>query len=246
MHRAGRIDNVPRLISDGQGAPARPEPRSATSRRAAAILAIGLIATGALASTAPPPCTIVAFGDSYFGGYGVMPGESFPAQLERALRAHGHKARVVNAGIAGETTADGLARLDRTLAGKPDLIILELGANDAERGLDPQAARANLDAMIARIKAAHVRVLLCGATAPAEFGPVYQAQFDPIYSELAAKHKVALYPIVLQGVASDRRLIQADGEHPNPQGVLVMVDRMLPSVVRSLGDARFSIPAASR
>lgn len=190
--------------------------------------------TGFVAYHPVPQRTIVAFGDSYFSGYGLDPTNSFPAQFEKALRSRGHKARVINAGVPGETIADGLVRLDRTLASKPDLIILELGANDAEQGLDPAVSEANLDIMLRRIQAAHVRVLLCGAVAPASFGEEYQASFDPIYPAMAAKHRVLLYPSILEGVASDASLIQDDGEHPNQKGVQVMVDRILPVVEQAL------------
>jgi len=198
----------------------------------------GLTVSGAVASN-PVPRTIVAFGDSYFSGYGVQPGESFPAKLQQALRSRGQRARVVNAGVPGETIADGLARLDRTLSQnpKPDLIILELGANDAEQRLDPAVSRANLDLMLARIRAAHVRVLLCGAETPAEFGEAYRASFEPMFSSLAAKHRVPLYPYILDGVARNADLIQDDGEHPNARGVDIMVDRMLPSVERAITQA---------
>ena len=125
-------------------------------------------------------------------------------------------------------------RLDRTLATHPDLIILELGANDAEQGLDPAVSKANLDVMLHRIKAAHVRVLLCGAVAPASFGEEYQSSFDPIYPAMATKHRVPLYPSILEGVSQDASLIQGDGEHPNEKGVEVMVDRILPVVEEAL------------
>jgi len=207
--------------------------RTIRSHALVAVLA-GLTATGAVASN-PAPKTIVAFGDSYFSGFGVEPGQSFPAQLEKALRARGHNARVLNAGVPGETIEDGLRRLDATLAAKPDLIIIELGANDGEQGLDPAVSLANLDSMIARIRAAHVRVLLCGAEAPEEFGETYRASFNPIFPTIAAKHQIPLYPFILDGVARNADLIQEDGEHPNVRGVRVMVDRMLPSVERSIG-----------
>jgi acyl-CoA thioesterase I len=201
-------------------------------------VAVGVLAlvtlTGAVIYNPVPQRTIVAFGDSYFSGYGLDPENSFPVRFEKALRAKGHKARVINAGVPGETIADGLARLDKTLKTKPDLIILELGANDAEQGLDPAVSLANLDLMLKRIKAAHVRVLLCGAVAPASFGEEYQASFDPIYPAMAAKHRVMLYPSILEGVSSDAALIQGDGEHPNPKGVEVMVDRILPVVEQAL------------
>ena len=201
-------------------------------------LAVGALAltmlTGAMIYNHAPKKVIVAFGDSYFSGYGLDPQNSFPVQFEKAMRARGHKARVINAGVPGETIADGLARLDKTLKTKPDLIILELGANDAEQGLDPAVSKANLDLMLKRIKAAHVRVLLCGAVAPASFGEEYQASFDPIYPAMAAKHRVPLYPSILEGVSSDASLIQGDGEHPNQRGVEVMVDRILPVVEQAL------------
>lgn len=201
-------------------------------------MAVGALAltmlTGAMIYNPAPKKVIVAFGDSYFSGYGLDPQNSFPAQFEKAMRARGHQARVINAGVPGETIADGLARLDKTLKTRPDLIILELGANDAEQGLDPAVSKANLDLMLQRIKAAHVRVLLCGAVAPASFGEEYQASFNPIYPDMAAKHRVPLYPSILEGVSSDASLIQDDGEHPNQHGVEVMVDRMLPVVEQAL------------
>ena len=211
---------------------ARLNARTIRSHTLVAALA-ALIVTGAVASN-PAPKTIVAFGDSYFSGFGVQPGQSFPAQLERSLRTRGHNARVINAGVPGETIEDGLRRLDATLAAKPDLIILELGANDGEQGLDPAVSRANLDSMIARIREAHVRVLICGAEAPEEFGETYRASFDPIFPAVAAKHQVPLYPFVLDGVARNADLIQEDGEHPNVRGVRVMVDRMLPAIERTI------------
>ena len=139
-------------------------------RRNLAVGALALVTlTGFVAYTPVPQRTIVAFGDSYFSGYGLDPTNSFPVQFEKALRAHGHRARVINEGVPGETIADGLKRLDKTLASKPDLIILELGANDAEQGLDPTISKANLDLMLNKIKTAHVRVLLCGAGRPDQF-----------------------------------------------------------------------------
>ena len=209
--------------------------RTRALRVQAAIGAVAFVTlTGFVAYNRVPQRTIVAFGDSYFSGYGLDPTDSFPVQFEKALRSHGHKARVINAGVPGETIADGLARLDKTLASKPDLIILELGANDAEQRLDPAISQANLDLILKRIKAAHVRVLLCGAIAPEEFGEEYQASFNPIYPTMAAKHRVPLYPSILDGVSSDASLIQGDGEHPNEKGVEVMVDRMLPIVESAL------------
>lgn len=216
--------------------PAGGAKRSPARWRPAALGILSVVMlTGAVAYGPPQQQkTIVAFGDSYFSGYGLDPNDGFPVQFERALRARGHRSRVVNAGVPGETIADGLARLDKVLATRPDLIILELGANDGEQRLDPAVSRANLDQMLTRIRAAHVRVLLCGALAPAEFGEEYGAAFDPIFPNMAAKHQVPLYPFILEGVSSESSLIQSDGEHPNRQGVVVMVDRILPVVEAAL------------
>lgn len=225
------------VTSQSVGAPRRSSVARLNARtlRSHALVAAfaALTLTGAVASN-PTPKTIVAFGDSYFSGFGVQPGQSFPVQLERALRARGHNARVINAGVPGETIEDGLRRLDATLATKPDLIIIELGANDGEQGLDPAISYANLDSLIARIRDAHVRVLLCGALAPEAFGQTYRASFDPIFPAVAAKHQVPLYPFILDGVARNADLIQEDGEHPNVKGVRVMVDRMMPAVEHSI------------
>jgi acyl-CoA thioesterase-1 len=204
--------------------------RAAINGNRVAVTIVLIFGTVAWISSASAPRTIVAFGDSYFSGYGLDPTDSFPVRFERALRDHGRNVRVLNEGVPGETLADGLARLDQTLATKPALIILELGANDAEQRMDPAIIRANLDRMLARIRAAHVRVLLCGVLAPTEYGEAYQGSVDPIYPSLAAKHRVPFYPFILDGVSSDSDLIQDDGEHPNERGVEVMVQRMLPVV----------------
>jgi len=192
------------------------------------------------AMTIAPACAqaaqtkILAFGDSLFAGYGVADSDSFPMQLQRALKADGKDVAVVNAAVSGDTTADGLARLDWSLADKPDLVLLELGANDALRGLDPDRARANLDQILAKLKSANVPVLICGMIAPKNLGAAYGEKFDPMYRELAGKYQAPLYPFILDGVALDPALSQADGMHPNPQGVAVIVKRMLPSVERAL------------
>src|SRR5882724_10281209 len=172
------------------------------------------------------PVAILAFGDSLTAGYGLAEAEGFPAQLQAALAGKGIAARVIDGGVSGDTSAGGLARLDWSLADKPDLVILELGANDALRGLDPAATRANLDAMLQRLRAAGVPVLLAGMRAPPNLGRDFAAAFDRIYPELAAKYGVPLYPFFLDGVAADARLTQADGLHPNPAGVEVIVERL--------------------
>jgi len=186
------------------------------------------------AQAAAVPVKIMAFGDSLFAGYGVADSDNFPTQLQRALKADGKDVVVINAAVSGDTTADGLARLDWSLADKPGLVLLELGANDALRGLDPDRAKANLDKILARLKAADIPVLICGMIAPKNLGPDYGAKFDPMYLELATRYQAPLYPFILDGVALDPALSQADGMHPNPRGVAVIVSKMLPYVERAL------------
>ena len=182
------------------------------------------------------PVAILAFGDSLTAGFGLAEAEGFPAQLQAALVARGIAARVVDGGVSGDTSAGGLARLDWSLADKPDLVILELGANDALRGLDPAATRANLDAILARLKAAGVAVLIAGMRAPPNLGRDYAAAFDKLYPELAAKYGVPLYPFFLDGVALDPALNQSDGLHPTAQGADIIAGRVAPLVVRVLTD----------
>jgi acyl-CoA thioesterase-1 len=181
------------------------------------------------------PIKIMAFGDSLLAGYGLSSdADNIPSQLEKTLKADGHDVKVINAAVSGDTTTDGLARLDWSLADRPDLVLLELGANDALRGQDPDKARANLDQILARLKAANIPVLLCGMIAPRNLGPAYGAKFDPIYADLAKKYDVPLYPFILDGVALDQTLNQADGMHPNKDGVLVIVNRLAPAVEKAL------------
>jgi len=203
--------------------------------RAALTLALSILAVAAApgsleAADGDAPITILAFGDSLTAGYGVKFNESFPAQLQMALQAKGHKVQVINAGVSGETTAGGLKRLDWTLQPKPDAVILELGANDALRGVDPNEPRTNLDKMLALLKSKGVDVLLAGMKAPNNWGADYVKEFDAIYPDLAARYGVALYPFFLEGVALDQRLVQADGLHPTAAGVAEIVKRMLPDV----------------
>lgn len=178
---------------------------------------------------------ILAFGDSITAGFGLPQDEALPARLEEKLRADGQVVHIINAGNSGDTTADGLARLDWALAEKPDAVILELGANDALRGLDPAMVRNNLDALITKIQASGAKVLLVGMLAPANYGADYQRDFDKIYPELAQAHGVALYPFLLDGVALDPQLNQPDGLHPNERGVAVIVDHIAPYVARLIG-----------
>ncbi len=178
---------------------------------------------------------IVGFGDSLMAGYRLGPDEGFPARLQMALRARGLDVEVANAGVSGDTTSDGLARLDWSVPDGTDLVILELGANDALRGITPEITRRNLDAMIARLGERKIAVLLAGMMAPPNMGPDYQAAFDLIYPELAAKHAVPLYPFFLDGVAARPQLLLDDGMHPDPAGVDRIVEGILPLVVDTIG-----------
>lgn len=181
------------------------------------------------------PLRILALGDSLTAGYGVAAADAFPVQLERALKAQGYDVAVLNAGVSGDTTAGGKARLDWALADKPQIAIVELGANDGLRGLEPKVAEANLDAILARLRAEKIRVLLTGMRALPNLGQPYDVEFSAIYPRLADKHKVALYPFFLDGVAREPRLNQPDGLHPNRDGVAEIVRRILPAVKAVLG-----------
>ena len=199
-----------------------------------AALALALLFTPVLAA----PIKILALGSSLTQGYGLPPGTEFPAVLEAQLKQAGIDAKVINAGVSGDTSAGGLARLGWSLADHPDAAIVELGSNDALRGLPPAATKKNLAAILRKLKAAQVPVLLCGMEAPRNLGPDYAKAFDPIYAELAKTYDVRLYPFFLTGVAMDPKLNQADGIHPNPAGVKIIVARMLPYVKKLVADAK--------
>lgn len=183
------------------------------------------------ASAADGPIrTIMAFGDSLTSGYGLPPADAFPVKLEAALRARGHAVRVINAGVAGDTTAGGRARLAWMLADKPDAVILELGANDGLRGLDPAETLANLRAIMEQLKAADLPVLLAGMRAPPNLGRDFGAEFDTIFATVALEYDALFYPFFLEGVAARPTLNQNDGIHPNSTGVAIVVERIIPSV----------------
>lgn len=173
---------------------------------------------------------IVAFGDSLTAGFRLPPKNAFPVRLEAALKARGHNVAVLNAGVSGDTTAGGLARLDWAVPDDADAVIVELGANDALRGLDPAAARKNLDAIITRIKAKGADVLLTGMRAPRNYGQEYTGTFDRIFPQLARQHDVLYYPFFLEGIVLDATLNLDDGIHPNAKGVDVIVKGILPHV----------------
>jgi acyl-CoA thioesterase I len=210
------------------------------------LLCLSLLCTSATAHAQSTPVKLAILGDSLAAGYGVKPGQSVPARLEAALKAQGRNVTVINHGVSGDTTAGGLDRVDWMLADKPDIVMVELGANDALRGLDPAAAERNLDAIVAKLKAAGVTVWLAGMLAPRNFGPEYAQQFDGLYKRLAEKYNVPLYPFFLDGVAQDVALNQADGLHPNPKGVDIIVERLLPFVTKNLDDYAASVRRPAR
>ena len=202
----------------------------------AAACVLFVVLCGSFTPAAARVPEILAFGDSLTAGLGLPADAAFPSRLEARLRAEGTLAHVVNAGVSGDTTSGGLARLDWVLAGKPDIVILELGANDALRGIEPALVRANLDAMIGKIEASGAKLLLLGMRAPPNWGEDYQHEFDRVYPELAQAHGVTLYPFFLEGVAMDPKLNQPDGIHPNERGVAALVERIAPYVARLIGD----------
>lgn len=178
------------------------------------------------------PVRILFFGDSLAAGYGLPPEQTLPAKLEAALREQGVDAEVINGGVSGDTTAGGRARLDWALTANPDYAIVELGGNDGLRGLDPAEMRANLDAILTRLEEAGVGILLTGMYAPPNMGEDYSRDFNAVFPALAERHDVAFYPFILDGVAAEPELMQPDGIHPNARGVEVIVERLLPHVLR--------------
>jgi acyl-CoA thioesterase-1 len=184
------------------------------------------------------PVRIVVLGDSLVAGFQIKASDAFPAQLERALKARGHTVEVANAGVSGDTTAAGLERVGWAVPKGTDAVILELGANDALRGLDPVRAKANLDKIVTQVKAAGAEVLLAGMRAPRNWGEDYASAFDAIYPGLAGKHATLLYPFFLEGVVLDAKLNLGDGLHPNAKGVAEIVRRILPTVEELIARVR--------
>ena len=202
-----------------------------------------LFSAGILPAMGDPQIpVIVAFGDSLTAGLGLPREAAFPARLEAWLQSHGIAARVINAGFSGDTTANGLARLERSLAEHPDIVILELGANDALRGIDPATVRSNLHTIIAKIKRHGAQLLLTGMLAPPNWGEEYRHAFDRVYPEIARSEAVPIYPFFLDGVALDPQLNQPDRLHPNERGVIVLVERMGPVIRRLFMDRRDPAP----
>ena len=230
----------------------------------AAMICLGLIVAGPVPATAqastpapvnaapakaPPnsaPVNIVALGDSLTAGLGLAVNEAFPARLQRALEAAGIAAVVSNAGVSGDTASGGVSRLDWSVPDTTDAVILELGANDALRGVDPAVTRAALETMLRRLGERKIPVLLCGMLAPPNLGREYGQAFNAIYPELAAANGALLYPFFLDGVAADRALNQRDGIHPTAAGVAVIVGRILPQVEALVARAREARTAEAR
>jgi acyl-CoA thioesterase I len=172
---------------------------------------------------------LVGFGDSLMAGYQLPPEQAFPARLEAMLKAKGHDVTIANAGVSGDTSADGLARIDWSVPDGTDGVILEMGANDALRGLSPEDSRSNIEAMIAKLSARKIPILLVGILAPPNMGADYESRFNRIYPELAEAHGLALYPFFLDGVATKSEFQLADRMHPNGEGTKLMAAKFLPA-----------------
>ena len=207
--------------------------RSRFKRMLSMISSLLMVATTADAATVK----ILALGTSLTQGFGVPPGLDLTAVLEARLKASGFDVKFINAGVSGDTSAGGLARLDWSLADHPQAAIIELGSNDALRGQSPAETEKNIAGILATLKSKHVAILLTGMKAPRNLGPEYAAQFDAIYPRLAKEYGVLFYPFILDGVAANPKLNQADGIHPNPAGVKIIADRMFPIVKRLVLEA---------
>jgi acyl-CoA thioesterase-1 len=204
------------------------------------VLILAFLMTGqALAqgsSVAPgKPVKIVAFGDSLTAGLGLPANQAFPVRLQKALESKGIRVDMINAGVSGDTASGGRDRLDWSIPEGTEAVILELGANDAMRGTDPDVTRAALSDILTRLKARKIGVLLCGMLAPPNYGTDYADRFNAIYPELAKKFDVPLYAFFLEGVAAEARLNQKDGIHPTAEGVDLIVKNILPAVEALLG-----------
>lgn len=199
--------------------------------RLACLFAIALIWGGTASVAKAGTLEIVGLGDSLMAGYELPEGDGFPAVLEAALKAKGFDVRVANAGVSGDTTSGGLERLDWSAPDGTELVILELGGNDALRGISPAISRDNLDKMLTRLKERNIRVVLAGMLAPPSMGKDYEAAFNPLFTELATKHAVPLIPFFLEGVAGQAALQLSDRIHPNRAGVDKMVENALPIIL---------------
>lgn len=217
---------------------------SATSENSVRFKKLLLFVVCALTLIASKPSSaveknIVVLGDSLVAGYGLAPGEAFPEQLSRLLKNKGVKANIINAGVSGDTTAGGLARLDWSIQQGTDAVIVELGANDALRGIVPTQTFKNLESIIQGLKKRNIKVLLVGMKSPPNMGQKYVDEFDAIFPALAEKHNLLFYPFFLEGVVANSDLNQSDGIHPTAKGIMLITKRFLPSALRlieELGD----------
>jgi acyl-CoA thioesterase I len=203
------------------------------------VLGLSMMAIAPAFAQAPAPETkpikMVVLGDSLSAGFGLPAPAAFPERLQKALRAKGVAVEVINAGVSGDTTSGGRDRLDWSVPEGTRAVVLELGANDALRGIDPAVTRAALSDILMRLKARNIAVLLCGMLAPPNYGRDYSARFNAIYSDLAKSFGVPLYPFFLEGVAAETSLNQRDGIHPTSEGIDVIVKNILPTVEAFLG-----------
>src|SRR5690554_5560804 len=193
-------------------------------RRCCFLLILCALGTSGSLAAQASEVRLLAFGDSLVHGYGLDEQDTFPAQLEAALRERGHRVQVLNAGNSGDTSAAGLARLDWALADDPDAVLVVLGANDALRGMEPAETYGNLTSLLADLEEKELPILLAGMMAPRNMGPEYAAEFDGLFPRLAEEHEVVFYPFFLEGVAAEADLNQGDGMHPNAKGVAVIVE----------------------
>jgi acyl-CoA thioesterase-1 len=200
------------------------------------LLALAAAAAAApdVAPAAAPTPVVTILGDSITAGYGLPAAQALPAQLQKALSRLGEPVRVIGSGVSGDTTADGLARLGFSIQPGTRLCIVALGGNDLLEGLDPRVTRRNLQAIVMRLKARHIPVMLAGVTAPAVIGPSYARDFDAAFAQVARAARVPFYPDLLSGVYGHPALIQADGIHPNAAGAAVIAARLAPLVARAL------------
>lgn len=203
----------------------------------AALLALAVATMSGAAVANAKPIRVVAFGDSLTSGYGLRQSQAFPVQLQKELKARGHDVIVSNAGVAGDTSAAGLARFDWTIGDDVDAVILELGANDALRGIDPKVTRENLQKILAKLNERGIPVLLTGMRSLANWGDNYAEDFDAIFPDLAKEHALVFYPFFLEGVVLNAKLNQQDGMHPNSKGVSEIVRQIIPSVEELIGKA---------
>lgn len=211
--------------------------RRSVNRRVSGPAVLALLAVMMFANqseAAAREIKLLALGDSLTAGYGLPRAEGFTERLQAALRAEGRDIRVINAGVSGDTSAGGRARLDWALADKPDAVLLELGANDGLRGIEPRVTRENLDAVLGKLSGKGIPILFAGMRAPPNLGEEYGAEYRAVFKDLSARHDVVFYPFFLDGVVGIPALNQSDGIHPNAEGVAVVVERIMPAVLEVL------------